>query len=316
MDRIILGDNPFFGVNHASEERARASELRFRDAGAILRVLGAAHDLGVRQFMCTTHDRMGEIVDAVRAEPSRWSRFEFLPCMPYAHKYANSVGEVGILETLRRFAPGGVVETLLRGARAVVSQDLERLMKLLVDTELKRFAGVRTPIVFVQNVVTDLLLGLKLHPLLAAFRRHVRERHHAEAGFITMNLPLCVAALEDAGVRDPIVCANINKAGFRMSGGIEAYREVLASRRCRAIAMSVLASGAIPADEAIAWACGLEGLDAIVFGASTAEHVRRTKELVDAAWGAAEAPQRTRPPVADDASEPARAPVPAPAMAP
>jgi hypothetical protein len=300
MDRVLFGDNQFFGINHASEEKARALELRFRDTESILRVLDAAQEAGLRQFMCTTHDRIGEVVDAVRAAPARFPGFEFLPCMPYAHKYANSVGEVGILETLRRFAPGGMVEALFRGARAVVAQDLERLMQLLVDAEMKRFAGVRTPVVFVQNVVTDLLLGLKLHPLLAAFDRHVRERYGAEAGFITMNLPRLVDALEEAGVENPIVCATVNSAGFRMSGGIEAYRAVLRAGRCRAIAMSVLASGALRPEEAVPWVCGLPGVEAIVFGASTAEHVRHTKALIDAAWGAA-----------GDAAPPLRAAAPA-----
>jgi hypothetical protein len=302
MDRVLFGDNQFFGINHASEEKARALELKFRDTESILRVLDAAQEAGLRQFMCTTHDRIGEVVDAVRAAPARFPGFEFLPCMPYAHKYANSVGEVGILETLRRFAPGGMVETLVRGARAVVAQDLERLMQLLVDAEMKRFAGVRTPIVFVQNVVTDLLLGLKLHPLLAAFHRHVRDRHGAEAGFITMNLPRLVDALEEVGVENPIVCATVNRAGFRMSGGIDAYRAVLRAGRCRAIAMSVLASGALRPEEAIPWVCGLPGVDAIVFGASTGEHVRHTKALIDASWGAA-----------GEASPPVRVAAPAPA---
>lgn len=295
MDRVIFGDNQFFGINHASEEKARALELRFRDTERILGVLDAARDAGIRQFMCTTHDRIGEVVDAVKAAPGRFAGFEFLPCMPYAHKYANAVGEVGILEALRRFAPGGMVETLFRGARAVVTQDLERLMELLVDSELKRFAGVPTPIVFVQNVVTDLLLGLKLHPLLAAFAQHVRRRHGAEAGFITMNLPLLVDALEQAGVENPIVCATVNKAGFRMSGGIEAYRAVLGAGRCRAIAMSVLASGALTPEEAIPWVCALPGVEAVVFGASTAEHIRHTRALIDAAWRGASNGAETEP---------------------
>jgi hypothetical protein len=307
MERVLLGDNQFFGINHMSEEKARALELRFRDTRAILGILDAAREAGIHQLMCTPHDRVGELVDAVRASPSRWPELEFLPCMPYAHKYANSVGEVGVLETIRRFAPGGVVDALLRGARAAVSQDLDRLMQLLVDAELKRFAGVRTPVIFVQNVVTDLLLGLGLHGLLAAFHRHVRERHGAEAGFITMNLPLLLDALEDVGVRDPIVCANVNRIGFRMSGGVDAYREVLRARRCRAIAMSVLASGALRPEEAIPWVCGLEGVDAIVFGASTADHVRTTKSLIDAAWGAPARPLRAA--VHPEERAPASAPV-------
>ena len=71
-------------------------------------------------------------------------------------------------------------------------------MKLLVDAEMKRFDGLNTPVIFVQNVVTDLLLGLKLYAVFAEFHRYVKERYDAEAGFITMNLPLLLDAL-DAG---------------------------------------------------------------------------------------------------------------------
>lgn len=285
MERILFGDNQFFGVNHMSEEKARAQAMMFRETRDIMRVLDAAYDAGIRVFMCTTHDRVGEVADVVRANPRRYPDFEFYPCMPYAHKYANSVGEVGILETIRRFAPGGVLETIVKGAVSAVTQDAVKLMQILVDAEMKRFAGTRTPIVFVQNVVTDLLLGLRLEHLLAAFAAHVRARYGAEPGFITMNLPLLVERLERAGVKDPIVCANINKIGFRMSGGVEAYRQVLRERRCRAIAMSVFASGAIPPREAIEWVCGLEGVQSIVFGASSARNIRETKSLIDGAWG-------------------------------
>ena len=285
MHRILFGDNQFFGVNHMSEEKARAQAMQFRDTASIMRVLDFAYDAGIKVFMCTTYDRVGDIADIVRNNPSRYPDFEFYPCMPYAHKYANSVGEVGALETIRRFAPGGIVETLIRGAVSAATQDLEKLMQLLVDAEMKRFAGVKTPVIFVQNVVTDLLLGLKLEGLLAAFDRYVREKYRAEAGFITMNLPMLMDALDRVGVQNPIVCANINKIGFRMSGGVDAYRELLRAGRCRAIAMSVFASGAIPAKEAIEWVCGLDGLHSIVFGASSAGNIRQTKELIEQAWG-------------------------------
>ena len=31
MDRVLFGDNQFFGVNHMSEEKARAQQMRFQD---------------------------------------------------------------------------------------------------------------------------------------------------------------------------------------------------------------------------------------------------------------------------------------------
>ncbi|HVO20930.1 MAG TPA: hypothetical protein VMU15_16830 [Anaeromyxobacter sp.] len=290
MDRILFGDNQFFGVNHMSEEKARAQAMQFRDTASMMKVLDSAYDAGIPVFMCTTHDAVGEITDIVRGSPERYPDLQFYPCMPYAHKYANSVGEVGMLETIRRFAPGGLIETLVKGAFSAATQDVEALMRLLVDAEMKRFAGTRTPVIFVQNVVTDLLLGLHMEKLLASFAEHIRERYRAEPGFITMNLPLLVDRLERVGVKDPVVCANINKIGFRMCGGVDAYREVLRAGRCRAIAMSVFASGAIRPEEAIDWVCGLEGVHSIVFGASSAGNIRRTKELIDRAWGPAKPP--------------------------
>ncbi len=290
MDRILFGDNQFFGVNHMSEEKARQQLVRFKDTAAIVEVLDAAYEMGIRTFMCTTHDRIGEVCDHMRANPARYKDFLYFPCMPYAHKYANSVSQVGLLETIQRFSASGVVSTLVRGAVGTLTRDIYALMKLLVDAEMKRFEGLNTPVIFVQNVVTDLLLGLKLHPVFAEFDRYVRERYGAEAGFITMNLPLLLDALDQAGLENPIVCANMNKIGFRMSGGIDAYREALRTRSCRAIAMSVLASGAIPPKEGIEWACRLEGLQSIVFGASSPGNIRQTKELIERAWGPARGP--------------------------
>jgi len=285
IDRILFGDNQFFGVNHMSEEKARQQLMRFNDTAEIIKVLDQAFDMGIRTFMCTTHDRIGEICDHMRANKERYRDFIYFPCMPYAHKYANSVSQVGIMETIQRFSTGGMVSTVIRGAVGTITRDIYALMRLLVDAEMKRFEGLNTPVIFVQNVVTDLLLGLKLYPVFREFDRYVKQRYGAEAGFITMNLPLLLDGLAEAGVDNPIVCANINKIGFRMSGGIDSYREVLRTRKCRAIAMSVLASGAIAPREAIEWACGLEGLWSIVFGASSPGNIRQTQELIQQCWG-------------------------------
>ena len=143
------------------------------------------------------------------------------------------------------------------------------------------FHGLSTPVIFLQNVITDLLLGVGLYGVLRAFADHVRNRYNAEPGFITMNLPLLLDVLEKQGVDNPIVCANINKIGFRMCGGIEAYEQALADRRFRAIAMSVLASGAIPPREAVGYVCQLPQVESIVFGASSRANIRQTKALID-----------------------------------
>ena len=42
MDRVIFGDNQFFGVNHSSDEKSRAQAIRFKDNQAIIDVLNIA----------------------------------------------------------------------------------------------------------------------------------------------------------------------------------------------------------------------------------------------------------------------------------
>ncbi|MBV8972599.1 MAG: hypothetical protein JO290_09945 [Sphingomonadaceae bacterium] len=287
MDRLLFGDNQFFGINHMSEEKARAQAMRFQRTQAIVDVLDAALAEGVRTFMCTTHDRVGEIVAIMKADPAKYGDFLFYPGMPYAHKYANAVTEDGYLGTLKRFLPSeGLLDAAFRGTMSIAGKDVEGLITLLVDAEMKMFDGVKAPVVFLQNVVVDLLLGLRFKDAFRIFADHVRKRYGAEPGFITMNLPLLLRALEAQGVENPIVCANMNKIGFRMSGGWDAYARAMEAYPCRAIAMSIYASGAIPPAEAIAWVAAQPQIESMVFGASSRANIRHTVELVRAADGA------------------------------
>ena len=66
-----------------------------------------------------------------------------------------------------------------------------------------------------------------------------------------------------------------------MCGGIKLYEEVIASRRFRPVAMSVLASGAIRPREAIEYVCGHKKIRSIVFGASSRSNIEETKRLIE-----------------------------------
>ncbi len=282
MDRLLFGDNQFFGVNHMSEEKARAQSMRFRDDDAIMQVLDTAYDEGIRTFMCTTHDRVAAVCDRVRANPQRYRDFRFYPCMPYAHKYANAVTDHGMLGAVKRFLPEeGLLDAAMRGGVSLARKDIEGLATLLIDAEMKMFQGLSTPVIFLQNVVVDFLLGLGFDEAFRIFANHVHDRYGAEPGFITMNLPRLLDVLETLGIDNPIVCANMNKIGFRMCGGVEAYDRMLEQRRFRAIAMSVFASGAIEPEEALRWVCERPGIVSVVFGASSRGNIRGTKALMD-----------------------------------
>ncbi len=281
MDRILFGDNQFFGVNHMSEEKARAQSLKFNTTQAIIDVLDVALDADIKTFMCTTHDRIADICDYMRSHPTRYADFTFYPCMPYAHKYANAMTELGVVGALRQYALGDLIGMALRGSKAMAMRNFTELILLLVDTEMKMFKGLTTGIIFIQNITVDLMLGLGLQEPFIAFAQHVKNKYGAEPGFQTMNLPMLLDVLETCGIENPIVCSSINKIGFRMCGGIEAYERALRERRFRPIAMSVFASGGIAPHDAIEYVCSLREIESIVFGASTPDHIQQTKALIE-----------------------------------
>jgi hypothetical protein len=282
MNRILFGDNQFFGINHMSAEKARAQAIRFRDIRAIIDVLDAAYDAGIHVFMCTTHGRVAEICQHIRSNSQQYSKFAFYPCMPYAHKYANAVTEYGVIEALRRFLPReSPLVALLKGGVSVATKDVEGIVRLLIDAEMKMFEDLSTPVIFLQNVVTDLILGIGMKTAFRIFADHVVERYGAEPGFITMNMPRLLDVLEEIGIENPLICASINKIGFRMSGGSKLYEELIASRKFRPVAMSVLASGAIQPREAIEYVCRQRNIRSIVFGASTRSNILETKRLIE-----------------------------------
>ena len=79
--------------------------------------------------------------------------------MPYAHKYANAVTELGIAGTLKQYVPGNFFGSLFKGGMAYLTKDFESIMELMIDAEMKMFKDINTPVIFLQNVITDFLNG-------------------------------------------------------------------------------------------------------------------------------------------------------------
>lgn len=281
MEKVLFGDNQFFAVNHLSDEKSRQQAMKFKDIESIITVLDSAIESGIDTFMCTTHDRIGEVCDHIRKNPASYDGFKIYPCMPYAHKYANAITDYGFIGALKQYLPGNLFSTMAKGGAAFVNKDFISMMQLLIDAEMKMFKGIPTPVIFIQNVLVDLILGLGMYDVFAAYDAYIRRKYKSDPGYITMNLPLLLDALESVGISNPIICSSINKIGFRMSGGIEGYEKTLQEREFRPIAMQVLAAGAIPPEEAIAYLGKFPKIESVLFGASSKGHIKQTRDLID-----------------------------------
>jgi hypothetical protein len=285
LDRIIFGDNQFFGINHMSEDKAQELAERFKDLKAITDVMDIAYDCGIRAFMLNTHEKAKEICDHFRKNPERYAGLTLYPSMPYAHKYANAVAEKGIFGALSEYILAGssasdIVGMVVKGGMSLFEQDMLKVMQLLVDMEMKIFFGLNVKVVFLQNIVTDLLLGLKAKDAFIGFSSYLKEKYKVEAGFNTMNMPMLVDFLHECGIENPIVCSSINKAGYFMNPNKEAYERALKEKEFRAMAMSILASGGVKPREGVEYVCSQKAIQSIVFGASSRQHILETVTLI------------------------------------
>lgn len=286
LDRIIFGDNQFFGINHMSEEKAQALSEKFKDLQSIIDVIDIAYDAGIRAFMLNTNERAMEICNYLRDNASRYSEMRLYPSMPYAHKYANAVAEKGIFGAVKDSiiadsSAGDIFKMLTKGGASLFEKDMIKVMQLLVDIEMKMFRDLDVRVVFLQNIVTDLLLGFGIKPIFIEFYNYIKDRYGVQPGFVTMNMPALVEFLQSCGIEEPVVCSAINKAGYFMNPDVHAYETTLKHNKFHPIAMSILASGAVKPKEAVQYICDQPQIESIVFGASSRPHIVETKRLID-----------------------------------
>lgn len=283
LDPLILGDNQFFGINHMSQEKGQQLAERFSDLTNVYKAYHAAHDLGIHAFMLNSNDRAAEICAYLRAHKSEFPGMVLYPSIPYPHKYANQVAEKGIAGTIQDVLSGqSAMELLGMAGKSVglLTGDLTKLMALLVDVEMKMFKGLDFKAIYLQNIITDLLLGLEFKEIFFEYCRHIERKYKATPGFLTMNVPRLSAFLQECGITNATICGSVNRSGYLMSPNVATYEAYFKGPRPYPItAMSILASGAIAPREAVAYVQG-QGIQSIVFGASSRLHMRETMDLV------------------------------------
>lgn len=287
IDKIVYGDNQFFGINHRSQDKAEQLAERFSDINEIFRTYNVAYDCGVRAIMLNSNDKAAAITEYFRQHKSKFQDVNWYPSIPYPHKYANMVAEKGIFGTfnevvMKNQGALGALKMIGGGAMAAMGKDGIKMLQLLVDAELAMFKGLNLKVVFLQNVITDLLLGYQVKEVFQGYCDHIRKKYNAIPGIITVNMPYLVSKLKEWGIEEVVVCSSINKIGFTMNPSLDSYLDVLKNNdpnKYQMMAMSTLASGAIPPKEAFEFINGLN-IQSVVFGASSEKNIRSSMEMI------------------------------------
>lgn len=287
IDKIVFGDNQFFGINHMSQEKAQQLSEKFYNTDRIYNVYDLAIKHGVGAIMLNSNDRAKEICDHFRSNKTQYGSLAWYPSIPYPHKYANMVNEKGIFPAINEVlfsnnSALGVLGMVAKGGMAVLNKDAVELMKMLVDVEVKMYKGLDVKVIFLQNIIVDLILGYGMKDIFYEYCEYIRKKYKALPGLITQNLPYLKAKLEEWGIEEVVICSSINKIGYLMSPNVPSYIDCIEKNdpeKYQIMAMSTLASGAIKATEAYDFINSL-AIQSVVFGASSERNIKETVSLI------------------------------------
>lgn len=287
IDQIVFGDNQFFGINHRSQEKAEEMLKRFGNIDNIFEVYDNAFDCGVKAVMLNSNERAAAICDRFRANKSQYGDLAWYPSIPYPYKYANMVNELGIFPAISEVlfkgnSAGGVLSMIGKGAAAVFTKDAMRMMEMLIDVEYKMFRDLNVKVLFLQNVIADLVLGYNIKEVFEHYCEYIRKKYNVLPGLITLNMPYLKSKLEEWGIDEVVICSSVNAAGFNMHPSKEEYEKVIAENdpsKYQLMAMNVLASGSITVQQSFDYINSLN-LQSVVFGASSRGHIKSTVEAI------------------------------------
>jgi len=284
FDSVLLGDNPFFGVDHLSHERGRSRFSNTKNFENAIQVIQCARDYGVKDMMIGTSPRTNEFFTELNDKTNILNEFNFHLVIPYAQGYVLKINEKGLIDTLQEiFKNTGLkneIKLLARGGLGFLKKDFEELFKIFIDVELLKLKEVNIKTVYLHNVFTDLLLAFNLKNIFSTYLSHLHKQYNVNAGFCTQNFPMLVSKFNEWNLDCPYIMTSFNKAGLFMNPSREKSEDALQFFRGKTIAMNIFAGGYYNLDEAFQYIEPLSKIRDVVVGVSTVDHAKETFQLL------------------------------------
>lgn len=269
----ILGDNQFFGINHNDLEKGNKTKEQFSTNESIVEFIQDSLELGLDGFMINSNEVGFNVATEVATPASKEIHYS----VPYPHKFATMVNENGMFYLLKYvIGSSSFSSLLLKSPKFLITQDVKHILPLIIDLEIPRELP-KGSYVYLQNIVTDLVIGLKRNDLLLEFCRAVRKKGH-RPGLITLNPTLLEKIIQDFPnefQKELIVCFNINRTGFNVFPSKEKVEEFIKRKHpYQKMGMSILSSGGVNSiGDSLEYIKSLK-LDYVVFGSSKLKNIR------------------------------------------
>jgi hypothetical protein len=287
---LLVGDNPFHGISHLSDERARKRGEQISHADYAAGLILTSLDNGADGFMFSVSEGTLAALEIV-SEKAKKQSVALHAIVPYAYEYvrlATSLGTVGLGKKLAsQVLISGNLQAIASGLKGSITMDPKALMKTYLLYEVNRIMrsiGSRQKLdsLLLHEVITDMALALNLDWFFNSYIRFV-SKLKIKPGFETRNFPYLINKFKEWNIdfsRIELV-SSFNKAGFQMNPSKTKCEEMLAAlTECHVIAMSILAAGYLRLPEAVDYISSLPNVSGLVIGVSRERHALETFEFV------------------------------------
>jgi len=275
---ILLGDNPFFGIDHLSQERARERSKILMSFEKIIEIIKSVSNIGVNGFVVSTYPQLKDLIDIMKKDAELFEKIDFYPILPYAQGYVTKATEKGtvgaINDILSKVSTQKKIKILFDGSLGFLKKDFKKLFKTFVDIELYPLENVRKKTIFLHDVLTDIAISLNMKSVIETFNEYVKDKYNAECGLVTKNFPLLITSLKDWELQIPKVMTSFNSIGFQMNPSKEECEKYLKFFD-NVIAMNTLAGGFLNPQDAAKYISNLN-IKSVVIGMSNIEHANET----------------------------------------
>ncbi|MEM3684048.1 MAG: hypothetical protein QXX17_04945 [Conexivisphaerales archaeon] len=289
LDKLLVGDNPFIGVNHLSEERGREKALQL-NTYRISKVIDVAFQSGARGMFFSSHPTMLNVLKFMQQSnyQTPFSLYMIIPDAQSIVRKASQHGMVGLLQSmLQDLNTNSKIRALAQIGLSAILSDPQRILGMYIDYEVSRVRGVipKSAVlkaVFLHELMTDMISSFELSELARFFINTMVEKHHLMPGFVTRNFPKFLQFSKSQGIplSEVLIATPINKVGFQVNPSLEAHERALKEVQgvANIVAMNILASGYLSLEEAVEYILKFDQALTCAVGVSSEFHAKETFE--------------------------------------
>ena len=261
VKELLLGDNAFIGVNHLSQEKARA-EAKETTIENKARVIEAAVEGGATGFTFSTHERNLELLSYMN-DHKRYvlNKLNYYVLVPHAQMYvrkANTQGTPSLISSVLKDTTHVKKSSIFDVLATLITLQPERFAELFIEAELAPYLKIlpkpNVKAVLLHEVFSELIIAHGLFDMASGLGKKIEEKLKPVCfGLETRNFGYLYDFLLKFEYYPKYLMTPFNSLGYQMAPTKESVEKAVAALngKSKVIAINMLASGALSLDESI-----------------------------------------------------------------